>query len=84
MGYCVLLCNVCSMHASLAFPENLNANEVKIVAEAVTSEQFGYWQSLASAFPDSDRDTGSSLYILVAAWKAMNSKERESNGINIR
>jgi hypothetical protein len=81
MGYCVLLCNVCSMHASLAFPENLNANEVKIVAEAVASEQFGYWQSLASAFPDSDRDTGSSLYILVAAWKAMKSKERESNGI---
>jgi hypothetical protein len=78
MGYCVLLCNVCSMHASLAFPEDLNANEVKIVAEAVAGEQFGYWESLALAFPESDRNTGSSLYILVRAWKAMKSKESES------
>jgi hypothetical protein len=83
MGYCVLFCNVCSMHASLAFPEDLNADEVRIVSEAVASEQFGYWESLASAFPNIEHDPTSSLFILVGAWKAMKLKEG-SPGSNTR
>lgn len=71
MHYCIMLANLCTMHATLAFPDELNVDEATTAAATATIEQLSFLESLAKVFPDVDAHDGSSIGILVNSWRSM-------------
>jgi hypothetical protein len=76
MGFCIMLANLCTMRASLAFPEDLNEAEVSSVAKAATDEQLAFSEALSKAYPNIEALNSESLGILVGAWSEMAKSSR--------